>query len=212
MSVWVGLHVPPDKRPSKREFDALSLSPRGGRSIAAVQQHRASEHRILHQGPHPIRWVARAARRCIDHSLAATRTRRARQSSIRALLFTLLNSRGSSPEQQEAVSERTRPRRADADPCAAGGARRGGAEQQEMRGADRWAGQGSPVYRYSVMALWFLALPSGAGVSTESNIPDYRGPGGAYTTGFKPMTHQQFMSGPENRARYRDSAPLSTSS
>lgn len=27
--------------------------------------------------------------------------------------------------------------------------------------------------------------------STESNIPDYRGPKGAYTTGFKPMTHQQ---------------------
>ena len=25
----------------------------------------------------------------------------------------------------------------------------------------------------------------------ESNIPDYRGARGAYSTGFKPMTHQQ---------------------
>ena len=32
---------------------------------------------------------------------------------------------------------------------------------------------------------------TGAGVSTESSIPDYRGPRGAYSTGFKPMTHQQ---------------------
>ncbi|WIA09476.1 hypothetical protein OEZ85_008877 [Tetradesmus obliquus] len=31
---------------------------------------------------------------------------------------------------------------------------------------------------------------------------DYRGPGGAYTTGFTPMTHQQFMAKPENRSRY----------
>eukprot|EP00798_Chlamydomonas_sp_ICE-L_P009975 gene9975-7853_t len=40
------------------------------------------------------------------------------------------------------------------------------------------------------------------GISTESNIPDYRGPQGAYQTGFKPITHQQFMGKPERRARY----------
>lgn len=36
-----------------------------------------------------------------------------------------------------------------------------------------------------------VAVLTGAGCSTESNIPDYRGPGGAYSSGFKPMTHQQ---------------------
>ena len=35
---------------------------------------------------------------------------------------------------------------------------------------------------------------TGAGVSTESSIPDYRGPRGSYSTGFKPMTHQQVFS------------------
>jgi hypothetical protein len=47
-----------------------------------------------------------------------------------------------------------------------------------------------------------VVVLTGAGCSTESNIPDYRGPAGAYTTGFTPMTHQQFMAKPENRRRY----------
>ena len=38
-----------------------------------------------------------------------------------------------------------------------------------------------------------LLVLTGAGCSTESNIPDYRGPKGAYSTGFQPMTHQQVM-------------------
>ena len=42
----------------------------------------------------------------------------------------------------------------------------------------------------------------GAGVSTESAIPDYRSPTGAYSTGFKPMTHQDFMRNAHNRRRY----------
>lgn len=47
-----------------------------------------------------------------------------------------------------------------------------------------------------------LLVLTGAGCSTESNIPDYRGPKGAYSTGFQPMTHQQFMATEERRARY----------
>lgn len=38
-----------------------------------------------------------------------------------------------------------------------------------------------------------LLVLTGAGVSTESAVPDYRGPQGAYRTGFKPMTHQQVI-------------------
>jgi NAD-dependent deacetylase sirtuin 4 len=47
-----------------------------------------------------------------------------------------------------------------------------------------------------------VLIITGAGCSTESNVPDYRGPAGAYSTGFKPMTHQNFMASPHNRSRY----------
>ena len=47
---------------------------------------------------------------------------------------------------------------------------------------------------------------TGAGLSTESGIPDYRSPNGAYSAGFKPMTHQDFMrtgsEGFQNRKKY----------
>jgi hypothetical protein len=43
---------------------------------------------------------------------------------------------------------------------------------------------------------------TGAGCSTESNLPDYRSPSGAYSRGFKPMTHQLFMSGAAQQNRY----------
>ncbi|KAM7275721.1 hypothetical protein ACFE04_017587 [Oxalis oulophora] len=35
-----------------------------------------------------------------------------------------------------------------------------------------------------------LTVLTGAGMSTESGIPDYRSPNGAYSSGFKPITHQ----------------------
>lgn len=47
-----------------------------------------------------------------------------------------------------------------------------------------------------------LLVITGAGVSTESSVPDYRSPRGSYSTGFKPMTHQDFMRADENRRRY----------
>ena len=47
-----------------------------------------------------------------------------------------------------------------------------------------------------------LLVITGAGCSTESNIPDYRSPTGAYSSGFKPMTHQEFLKTEANQRRY----------
>lgn len=59
----------------------------------------------------------------------------------------------------------------------------------------------------SRMLDWFQGKSSvlvltGAGLSTESGIPDYRGFGGSYHRGHKPMVHDQFMKSEAQRRRY----------
>lgn len=43
---------------------------------------------------------------------------------------------------------------------------------------------------------------TGAGLSTQSGIPDYRGSNGSYHKGHKPQTHDQFMRSEYQRKRY----------
>ncbi|KAG0047454.1 NAD-dependent protein lipoamidase sirtuin-4 [Gryganskiella cystojenkinii] len=49
-----------------------------------------------------------------------------------------------------------------------------------------------------------ITLLTGAGVSTDSNVPDYRGPTGTYTLnpGYQPIFYQNFVNSDESRRRY----------
>ncbi|KAL5555346.1 hypothetical protein UlMin_037582 [Ulmus minor] len=47
-----------------------------------------------------------------------------------------------------------------------------------------------------------LVVLTRAGMSIECGIPDYRSPNGAYSSGFKPITHMEFLRSSRARRRY----------
>lgn len=54
----------------------------------------------------------------------------------------------------------------------------------------------------SIIGRGGVVVLSGAGLSTESGIPDYRGPSGAYSRNHTPITYQLFRDDPRGRHRY----------
>ena len=47
-----------------------------------------------------------------------------------------------------------------------------------------------------------LLLVTGAGVSVDSGIPDYRGHKGSYYENHRPITHDEYCSDPSSLKRY----------
>ncbi|XP_021801618.1 NAD-dependent protein deacylase SRT2 isoform X3 [Prunus avium] len=57
------------------------------------------------------------------------------------------------------------------------------------------------LYQFFYQSTKLMVL-TGAGISTECGIPDYRSPNGAYSSGFRPITHQEFVRSIRARRRY----------
>jgi len=70
-------------------------------------------------------------------------------------------------------------------------------EQQQQEEEEEGVGEDALVH--FVRTRKNLLVITGAGVSTESGLPDYRGPQGSYAKGHKPTLYRDFVSSPTLR-------------
>jgi len=78
-------------------------------------------------------------------------------------------------------------------PLATSSSSSAGAKSAARSGVDRL---------YAMLERGNVVVLTGAGISTDSGIPDYRSPTGSYSVGHKPMLHSEFVSSEANRKRY----------
>ncbi|KAL3817844.1 hypothetical protein ACHAXA_004018 [Cyclostephanos tholiformis] len=76
------------------------------------------------------------------------------------------------------------------------------ADDNDARGPTEYVRNQTRILREWMGEKRSILCITGAGISTESGIPDYRGNNGSYFRGHRPIIHHEYMNSPYHRKRY----------